>query len=217
MTTVLYYHRVGPFRDGAPRKMTVTPENFRAQMRLVEKAGALSLDDAAAGKPGVCVTFDDGFRDCLEFALPELRARRLPAAFFIVAGLVGKTDEWMRVTAHPAEALMAWDDLKRLRDEGFTIGSHSMTHTALTRAEVVDSRRVLQDALGLPIPHFAYPRGEHTPEAVEWVREAGYSTAWATKSGPDAPYTRRRLPVSASLSPFGFRLKLFKARFGWYG
>lgn len=218
MSVALYYHRVGPFRDGAPRKMTVTPENFRAQMAAIGKgAGACSLDDAAAGKPGVAITFDDGFRDCLEFALPELRARRFPAAFFIVAGLVGKTDEWMRVTKHPPERLMDWDDLKRLRDEGFTIGSHTMTHTVVTREEVVESRRVLEERLGVPVRHFAYPRGEHAPESVAWVRDAGYAAGWATKAGPDGPFTRRRLPVSASLSPLGFRFKLFKARLGWYG
>jgi peptidoglycan/xylan/chitin deacetylase (PgdA/CDA1 family) len=218
VTVALYYHRVGPFRDGAPRKMTVTPENFRAQMAAIAKgAGAVSLDDAAAGKPGVAITFDDGFRDCLEFALPELRARGFAAAFFIVAGLVGKTDDWMRVTKHPPERLMEWDDLKRLRDEGFTIGSHTMTHTVVTREEVVESRRLLEERLGVPIRHFAYPRGEHTPESVAWVREAGYASGWATKGGPDGPFTRRRLPVSASLSPLGFRFKLFKARLGWYG
>jgi peptidoglycan/xylan/chitin deacetylase (PgdA/CDA1 family) len=217
VTTALYYHRIGPFRDGAPRKMTVTPENFRAQLKVIEKAGAVSLDEAVDGRPGVAITFDDGFRDCLEFALPALRAHRFPAAFFIVAGLVGKTDEWMRVTTHPPERLVDWDDLKRLRDEGFTIGSHTMTHTVVTREEAVESRLVLQERLGIPVRHFAYPRGEHTPESVAWVREAGYTAAWATKAGPDDPFTRRRLPVSASLSTLGFRFKLFKARLGWYG
>lgn len=217
MSATLYYHRVGPFRDGAPRKMTVTPDNFKAQMAALAKTRVLTLDEAAAGEKGVCLTFDDGFRDCLEFAIPELRARRYPAAFFIVAGLVGRTDEWMRVTKHPEEKLMDWDDLKRLRDDGFTIGSHSMTHTALTKAEVVDSRRVLRDGLGLAIEHFAYPRGEHTAEAVEWVRGAGYSSAWATKGAKPGPFTRPRLPISANLGLFGFKAKLFKARLGWYG
>jgi peptidoglycan/xylan/chitin deacetylase (PgdA/CDA1 family) len=217
VSAVLYYHRVGPFRDGAPRKMTVTPDNFKAQMAALAKTRVLTLDEAAAGEKGVCLTFDDGFRDCLEFAVPELRARRYPAAFFIVAGLVGKTDEWMRVTKHPEEKLMGWDDLKRLRDEGFAIGSHSMTHTTLTKAEVVDSRRVLRDGLGLAIEHFAYPRGEHTAEAVEWIREAGYTAAWATKGAQESPFTRRRLPISANLGLLGFRAKLLKARLGWYG
>jgi hypothetical protein len=92
-----------------------------------------------------------------------------------------------------------------------------MTHTVVTREEAVESRLVLQERLGIPVRHFAYPRGEHTPESVAWVREAGYTAAWATKAGPDDPFARRRLPVSASLSTLGFRFKLFKARLGWYG
>lgn len=200
MTLVLYYHRVAP-------------ETFQAQMAALAKTRVLTLDQAAAGEEGVALTFDDGYRDCLDHAVPELRARRYPAAFFIVAGLVGRGDEWLE----GRNRLMDWDELKRLRDEGFTLGSHSLTHAALTRAEVVESRRLLSERLGVPVAHFAYPRGEHGPEAVEWVREAGYAAGWATRSAAPGPFTRRRLPVSARLGPFRFRVKLLKARLGWYG
>ena len=219
MTPVFYYHRVGPFRAGAPRKMTVTPENFKSQMHFLRRNGnrVLTLDQVLAGEPGVALSFDDGFKDCLEHALPTLRALRFPATFFIVAGAVGGTDDWMRVTAMPEERILGWDDLKELRDAGMTIGSHSMTHTTLSFHEIAESRRVLEERLGVKVGHFAYPRGEHSPESVEWVRQAGYRAAWATKSGGLEPFTRQRLPVSANATLADFGAKLLKARLGRYG
>ncbi len=100
---------------------------------------------------------------------------------------------------------------------GMAIGAQSMTHGTPAREEVSESRRLLEERLGVKVEHFAYPRGEHTPEAVAWVREAGYRAGWATKSGNEEPFTRRRLPVSASASLAGFAGRLLKARLGYYG
>lgn len=215
--TVFYYHRVGPFRPGAPKKMTVLPERFRAQMDVAARHPSLSLDDVLAGKKGVAITFDDGFLDCMEHALPALRERKLTATFFIVATSLGGTDAWNRNTPFPEERVMGLDDLKGLRDAGMEIGSHSLTHGALTREEVVESKRLLEEKLGVSIRHFAYPRGEWTPESAGWAKEAGYAAAWATKGGNEEPYSRRRLPVAASATAFTLRAKIWKSRFGWYG
>lgn len=218
MTPVLYYHRVGPFRPGAPRKMTVTPPRFRSQMHFLRRHGieVLTLDEVLAGRAGVALTFDDGFRDCLEYALPVLWRLRFPATFFIVAGRVGGTDTWMRSTPFPEERLLDWDDLRRLVDAGMTIGSHSMTHTQLTYEEVAESRRLLEERLGTRVEHFAYPRGEYTEESAEWVRRAGYRAGWATRSGDAGRFTRRRLPVSANATIADFGTRLLKARLGYY-
>jgi peptidoglycan/xylan/chitin deacetylase (PgdA/CDA1 family) len=164
----------------------------------------------------VALTFDDGYYDVLEHALPTLQALKFPATFFIVTGAVGGTDAWNRVTPMPEERIVGWDDVGRLAAAGMTIGSHSVTHTALTREEVVESKRVLEERLGVPVRHFAYPRGEFTPEAPGWVMEAGYAGGWATKSGTEDPYQRRRLPVSANATIADFGARLLKARLGYY-
>ena len=216
MTPVLYYHRVGPFRPGAPRKMTVLPENFRAQMHFLRRnrIRVLTLDEVLGGSSGVALTFDDGFKDVMEHAVPLLQSLGFPATFFIVTGAVGGTDEWMRVTPHPEERIVDWDDVRALLDAGMTVGSHSVTHGQLTREEIVASRDLLRERLGVSIDHFAYPRGEHTPESVAWVRDAGYRAGWATKSGDGDAFTRRRLPISASATIYDFGKKLLKARLG---
>jgi peptidoglycan/xylan/chitin deacetylase (PgdA/CDA1 family) len=111
---------------------------------------------------------------------------------------------------------MGWEDLKALAEAGMTIGAHSMTHGALTREEVTESKRLLEARLGVKVEHFAYPKGEHTPESEGWVREAGYKAGWATKSGNAETFTRQRLPVSAQASLADFAARLLKARLGYY-
>jgi peptidoglycan/xylan/chitin deacetylase (PgdA/CDA1 family) len=220
---VLYYHRVGPFRPGAERKMNVTPETFRKHMRYLRwrKYAFVTLDEAMAApaKKSVAVTFDDGYRDLMEHALPLLDEMRIPATFFIVAGAVGKTDAWYRAE----ERIMEWDDVRELLKRGHAVGSHTMTHAPLTkiaagdaRREIAESKRVLEDKLGAPMRHFAYPQGLNSPELRDVVREAGYAAGWATKSGDGSNFARRRFRVPADLGVVRFGLKMLKIRAGYY-
>ena len=231
---VYYYHRVGPFRDGAPPKMNVSPDAFREHMSvLARRANPVSIDALVAcvrdrrilPKGAVAVTFDDGYKDLMEFALPVLKEFRIPAAFFIVSGGVGGTDAWNRIEGLPHEPVMSWDDLKKLRDEGMTIGSHSATHARLDvmhdealREEVEGSRRELQSHLGIQVRHFAYPQGRFSKEAEKEVAAAGYAAGWATRKGrPLAPgevTAIRRVPVSAFIRGGRFRWELLLMRLG---
>jgi peptidoglycan/xylan/chitin deacetylase (PgdA/CDA1 family) len=93
--TVLTYHHVeepgadSPFDRGVA---DATPEQFRRQMELVAHYGtALTIDqlvriicEGERPPPNpVLVTFDDGYRSCLEVATPILRHVGIPATFFI--------------------------------------------------------------------------------------------------------------------------------------
>ncbi len=104
---ILCYHRVlEAERD--PHLLTVTPENFRAQLQVIRQLGqpvaldAVSETDAAFPKAGVVLTFDDGYLDNLEIALPILREFDVPATIYIATGAVNSDREFW------------WDDLERL-------------------------------------------------------------------------------------------------------
>jgi peptidoglycan/xylan/chitin deacetylase (PgdA/CDA1 family) len=98
---VLIYHRV--LRDVdpmAPREMTA--EVFRWQMQLLRRhaqplALADALDGLAAGRlprRAVCVTFDDGYADNEQVALPILRESDIPATFFVTTGFLDGGRMW---------------------------------------------------------------------------------------------------------------------------
>ena len=80
---ILTYHSVGS-RD---HEMNVSPPAFREQMEwLARSANVIPLAEAAASRPGVAVTFDDGYRDNLVHAAPVLEDLGIPATVFVVAG-----------------------------------------------------------------------------------------------------------------------------------
>lgn len=217
---VLYYHRVGPFADGAPRKMNVEPAVFREQIEAVARRyRVVALDELVDSGDGAAITFDDGYRDVVGHALPILREMKVPATFFIVTGAVGGTDTWYQ----GREAIATWDDLRRWRDAGMAVGSHGLTHERLNempleraRREIVESKRVIEEKLGVKVAHFSYPQGGRTPEIERAVAEAGYRAAWGTKSAPGGPFARRRIRLSANDRGFRFRFKLWKIRWGIY-
>lgn len=88
---------------------------------------------------------------------------------------------------------LTWDDARRLRDGGFELGGHTVTHPVLATlgadrqlAEVEGSRRALERGLGEAPRSFAYPFGrpwDQNAASAEAVRRAGFATAVTTRGG----------------------------------
>ncbi len=145
-----------------------------------------TLADTASDPSCFALTFDDAHRSLLTEALPLLRALDVPGAVFVPTGYVGTSDE-----------VLGWDDLRALRDAGWTIGSHSRRHdraswrfydedaAAQQRRlddEAAASREVLEAKLGISVRDFAYPYGETTPAARRAVARAGYARAFTVRA-----------------------------------
>lgn len=86
--------------------------------------------------------------------------------------------------------LMTFAEIADLAADGHEIGSHSMTHCLMPECddealfyEVLESRRVLHDRLGLPIETFCYPNGNSDERAAKAVVNAGYRRAVTTTPG----------------------------------
>ncbi len=201
---VLMYHDVVDSADSVPashRPYVVTADIFRDQLRLMHDAGypgvslAAHLAPDAAPQPPTCViTFDDGHESNLTHALPQLLAQRFTATFFITVGWLGK------------RPYLSWSQLRELVDAGMEVGSHSMTHrppAGLTvdqlRSEMRDSKRLLEDRLGIEILTASSPTGFYNPAIIDAAREAGYRGLCfgrvALWDGPAAPFPIPRLAV----------------------
>lgn len=198
---VLMYHKIAP----APAMtrlpaLYVHPEEFDRQMTELTGAGLAcvpygeALPTIAAGRAGFCVTFDDGFRNIFDAALPVLRARKLRAIQFLVAGLIGAKDEWDHPIGEPPQSLMDDGQVREWLAEGQEIGAHTLTHPRLTelppeqaRTQISDSRRRLEDRFGVPVRHFCYPYGANNAGVRALVREAGYESAPTVEFGTNLP------------------------------
>lgn len=83
------------------------------------------------------------------------------------------------------EQSITWDQLREmLAGRLCTVGSHGVTHSALTlisegqaRYELSESKRRLEEMLGVEVRHFSYPHSFFSEATNQLVWEAGYSTA----------------------------------------
>lgn len=174
---ILTYHSVRPWQR----------EKFANQMDQVIKAGKPVFADMEKGPNKgihhIAVTFDDGFRNAVENAFPEMLARKIPATLFVVTGYLGKTPDWIKKPAHKnaPEMLITADQLKALPNEMVKIGSHCVTHPKLTSlnkeqiiSELSESKKYLESLLERNITTLAFPYDDYNDQVVKLAREAGY-------------------------------------------
>lgn len=94
---------------------------------------------------------------------------------------------------------MTWDDARRLRDAGWELGCHTVSHAILARLtsaeatrEIEDAARAMERELGDRGRTFAYPFGrrwDYDANSMEAVRAAGYPFAAMTHAGANGPRT----------------------------
>jgi len=100
---------------------------------------------------------------------------------------------WLRFATSEGRAWagpMSWNQARDLAAEGHEIGSHSVSHSLLTRCsdedldhEMRESRRVLEERLKAPVESFCYPDGDHDSRTQRAARSAAYTNAVTTRVG----------------------------------
>ncbi|MEO9136837.1 MAG: polysaccharide deacetylase family protein, partial [Casimicrobiaceae bacterium] len=231
--TVLLYHRVS---DDTRDNLTVGVEQFDRQMALLRRhCTVLSIEELlqlevipASGVPLVCVTFDDGYLDNYTNAVPILLRHGVPAAFFVSTGIIG-TDrpfphDIRRGNAKPPA--MGWEHVTAMREHGFTIGSHTVTHVdcaseaeSVVVEELAESLAELRRRLGLGEVYFAYPFGGRqnmTSQRLELVKKAGYAACFSAYGGTNSDRIERynivRGGVDWTFSDRAFRVRCMGLR-----
>jgi peptidoglycan/xylan/chitin deacetylase (PgdA/CDA1 family) len=159
------------------------------QLRALRAAGyhSVSFSEYLASRLGetplpirpVLITFDDGYRNTVDAAVPILRRYGFSATFFVVAGLLGGTNAWD--SDEIQEPLLTCDDVRRLNELGFEVGSHTLTHAKLPTLsdsrlalELSESKRVLEAVTSNPVTVLAYPWSEHDARVHQAALKAGY-------------------------------------------
>jgi peptidoglycan/xylan/chitin deacetylase (PgdA/CDA1 family)/glycosyltransferase involved in cell wall biosynthesis len=185
---VLLYHHVGPPQPETFPSLTVTPAHFERQVRWLARRGFQGIRPAdwlrwrseGKGLPEkpLLFTFDDGYADLAEYALPVLRRYGFGAAVYIVTGQLGGTNAWDEAQGSAAHRLMTAEQIRYWSERGIEFGAHTRTHADLTKLppdqlgnEVTGSADDLENILDTRVASFAYPYGSHSPQVVECVCE----------------------------------------------
>jgi peptidoglycan/xylan/chitin deacetylase (PgdA/CDA1 family) len=189
MRTILTYHSV----DDSGSPISTSRADFTRHVKwltsgVVRVVPLETLLHLPSDSDAVAITFDDGIENFATFAAPMLLERGLPVTLFVVTDSAGTNNQWQGSGTQgiPCLRLLEWSVLAHLAEQGVAIGSHTCTHPILTRVErqvlnteIQRSAARIQQEIGAPPRHFAYPFGQYN-EAV--MREAGrvYTTACTT-------------------------------------
>ena len=210
---VLMYHKVN---DLPNNRMSMPVSLFDEQMSHLRELGYqvvdldAVLDHYTRGAPlpdrAVLITFDDGYRDTLENAMPVLQKYGYGAVIFVPVAYMEDA------TPLPHESLLVehgvhnptvdWDEIRELERHGVRIESHGISHKPLAELEIDEAAREiaisklkLEERLGRPVRAFSYVKGseaDYKPVHPSLVKQAGYDIAFTAVSGANTPQSDPR-------------------------
>lgn len=195
---LLGYHRLAEEYD----ELAIRPDRFRGHMEALLSApvvpvdinSAVSLVRSEATGRYVCVTFDDGYYDNLEVAVPILEELGIPASIFVVSAVIDRRARLPWYGRQPP--LLSWDEIRDIDQRAlFSVGAHTRTHPILTSLdadqamnEIAGSKSDIEEILGREVTEFCYPAGYFGPREVDLVARAGFRAGISCEPGVnDAP------------------------------
>lgn len=201
----LMYHKVVKTPLNSPHRIFITRENFfrhlswfkswgftTLRISEIQKYWQGELSWSSFPKRPLVITFDDGYRDNLENALPALSQFGLSANLFLLADKQISHNTWDQDSESELSPLLSPDERKQITASALIeIGSHGFSHADLPRSaadilnrELTESRLALEKELGIRAPvAFAYPFGRWNQAISQRAHQAGYWAAVCTDSG----------------------------------
>jgi len=222
---ILAYHR---FAENCKSPLCTPARIFELQMRYLKENGysVLTPEELLAfleyrqslPRKSVLITMDDGYSSVYNIAYPILKKYGFSAIFFIYTDFVGVSS-----------SAITWDQLREMKANGFTIGSHTMFHSDLTKQkdgeteagfiarikrELFGSKEIIDKKLGQDTYIFAYPYGRYDQRTIEFTRLAGYKIAMSVTRGGNPFFAyplslRRDQILKRNMQRFISRLKTF--------
>jgi peptidoglycan/xylan/chitin deacetylase (PgdA/CDA1 family) len=224
---ILCYHQFG---GDSQSPLCVPAAVFDRQMNYLKKHGyhAITAEDMLAyleyrrqlPRKAFMITIDDGYRSVYTVAVPILKKYGFPATLFVYTNYIGVSSK-----------AITWNQLRELKAEGFTIGSHTIAHSDLStmadnenettyrerlRHEIFDSKKIIDTMLKQDTFFFAYPFGRANETAATLARQAGYRLAVTVRRGGNPffanPYLLQRDQIlKHDMATFAKRLETFYA------
>jgi len=218
LISILCYHHVNCLK---PTIYSISLRRLDQQIQTLKKAGFtfISLADIEnyyyhnrpLPEKSITLTFDDANKNVYTVAYPYLKKQGIPFAVF----------------AYPSSLrhkyICTWEELREMSANGVTIGSHSYGHPRLTSPQktdgassvqeytewltiqTADSKKIIEDQLGISINYFAVPFGAVDATVLTAIKNAGYTLSFNVNGGNNGafsnPLNLNRTLVYGQLGP----------------
>jgi len=185
--------------------------SFESQLKYMSNFGDfISIDDAVdmlnSDQPVegryFCITFDDGFRNCITNVMPIFLKQKAPVSFYLPTKFIDACPESNLELclsffddSNIAMNFLTWEDCRLMVEAGMTIGSHTVNHAILSRLnesesekELRESKSIIEKSLNIECKHFSAPIGipdrdfitERDPQIAQ---KSGYRSFLTSRRG----------------------------------
>lgn len=189
---IVMYHYVEYVQDQGDfirKRLDIVPGLFEKQLADLKKSGydtyyVKDVPDILTGKihystQSAILSFDDGYEDFYTDVFPLLKKYHMRATFFPIYDFIGR------------KGFVTKDQIQELVDSDLVeIGSHTLDHTylkyvsdAVAKKQIFESKKRLEEDFHIKVSSFAYPYGAMSPQAIQYVKDAGYTAAVSVISG----------------------------------
>lgn len=187
---VLFYHRVA---DQQLNPWTISTDDFKRQLDwLQDNFELISLAESqkrirsqSNDRLTVSITFDDGYSENTQNAIPELVVRKIPVAYFVTTDYVNSQQQFphdleIGCTARPN----TWEELREYVRCGVEVGAHTKSHCDVGSIdsaekladELIGGIETIEEKLNIRCRYFAFPYGKAanmSQAAIDILRQQG--------------------------------------------
>jgi peptidoglycan/xylan/chitin deacetylase (PgdA/CDA1 family) len=225
---IILYHNLNPT---VPGSMTITPEKFEANLKLLKENGFTFIPlkeaveylqgkrDTLPPKP-VVLTADDGWESVYTYMYPIIKKLNIPITLFIYPASISS-----------GKHFLSWDQLHELNNSklvdiqghtdshpNFKIAKRNLSPAAyeqFVQKELLTSKKILEDKLGIKVFLLAWPFGIYNEYLENEAKKAGYIMAFTigyqTANRSFKPMEQPRFMIVDKLDEQTFKIILSSA------
>lgn len=178
-----YVEYVKDIGDVVKNKLTINPDLFDREMKALKESDfeTYYVKDVPAMLDGriniasksAVLTFDDGYEDFYSDVLPILKKYDMKATLYVIVDFIGR------------KGFLKEDQIREIVKSGIVeVGAHTLDHlylknlpASVTRKQIFESKKILEDKFGIKVETFAYPYGAFSQETIDLVKQAFFSAA----------------------------------------
>lgn len=201
---IFMYHYIRDYfnpSDPIGMNLSVSPQKLEEQLAWLAENGYQTAAMDFFGNPQpvsfkpIILTFDDGYQDAYDSALPILQKYKMVGTFYLIVDKIG------------TPGYLTWEEIAQMQKSGMVFGSHTLTHPDLRNLpekdlenEIRASQEILEKKLGVAVTDFCYPSGKLDDRVLKELLRDNYKTAVTTVMGISDvkadPYLLKRIRIA---------------------